>query len=318
MSNIKIIFPDVDAIGNDLDYAAFDTHGDVVKYPNTSKEELPERISDANIIAVNKCKLTADVLAHAPKLKMICEAATGYDNIDIEYCKKRGIAVTNVAGYSTHCVAQLTFAMALRLLTHMPEYTEFVRDLSYTNSGIANKLTPPFHELYGKTWGIVGYGNIGRRVADIARAFGCNIIAYTRTRKDDVECVDIDTLCKRSDIISLHVPLNEATRGLISEPQLNQMKKSVILINVARGAVIDEASVAEAIKKNKIAAFGCDVYSTEPFPQTHPYTEIKDMSNVCLTPHIAWGGFETRTRLLGEMEANISAFLNGERRNRII
>lgn len=317
MSRIKIVFPDVSAIGVDLDYSAFEAYGEVVKYNQTSGDELAERISDATVIAVNKCKLTADVLKCAKKLKIICEAATGYDNIDLEYCRQNGIAVTNVAGYSTDCVAQLTFTMALNLMTHMKEYADFVSDSSYTKSGIANRLSPQFNEMAGKIWGIVGYGNIGKKVAEIARAFGCHIIAHSKTKKPDVECVDLKTLCSRADIISLHVPLTDTTRAMIGEAELKSMKKTAILINVARGAVTDEASVAEAIKNGTISALGCDVYSVEPFPPEHPYTEIKNLPNVCLTPHIAWGGFETRNRLLREMEMNLSAFLRGESRNRL-
>ena len=315
---MKIAVLDVSAIGDDLDMNEFfGRFGEVSAYKNTSPEEFEKRCADADIIVQNKYRLDRKSLEKASSLKLVCEAATGFDNIDISFCRSRGIAVSNVPGYSTDCVAQLTVTMALNLLTHIPEYTSYVSEGAYTRSGIPNRLTPRFNELSGKTWGIVGLGNIGKKVAHIAKAFGCRVIACKRTPESGYECVDIDTLCREADIISLHTPLNETTKGLIGAAELAKMKKTAILINVARGAVTDEAAVASAVLEGRIAGLGCDVYSAEPFPENHPFTSLLGFPNVCLTPHIAWGAYETRVRLMKEIAENISAFLAGEKRNRI-
>ena len=317
MEKLNIVILDAASIGDDLDYGIFEKFGSLTIYDNTTEEQFEERAGNAHIILQNKYKLFEKSLSKAKNLRLVCEAATGFDNIDTNYCREHGIAVANVPGYSTECVAQLTVAMALQLIMHLPEYTSFVSSGAYTASGIANRLTPQFHELCGKTWGIVGLGNIGRKVAKIADAFGCKIIACKRTPAEDIECVDIDPLCERADIISVHTPLNDGTRSLIGEKQISLMKKDAILINVARGAVLDEGAVAKAVLEGKIGGFGCDVYSAEPFPATHPYNEIMSYPNVCMTPHIAWGGYETRMRLLSEMAQNIEAFLSGNIRNRV-
>ena len=317
MEKLTVVVLDASTLGDDLDLTPLQALGEVKVYQTSTPEEIAIRIADADILMQNKAKLTADLLAKATKLKVICEAATGFDNIDVAYCREHGIAVTNVPGYSTQCVAQITFTLALSLITHLPQYTSFVQSGEYTASGVANRLSPAFRELYGKTWGIVGYGNIGKQVGKIAEAFGCNVIVHKRTPEEGVRCVDIDTLCRESDVISLHTPLNDGTRGLIGRAQLDMMKKNAILVNVARGAVTDEEAVADALLSGKLAGFGCDVYSAEPFPAEHPIDRIKDLPNVCLTPHIAWGGYETRVRLLDEMIKNAQAFFRGEKRNRV-
>ena len=317
MEKLTVVVLDASTLGEDLDLSPLQVLGEVKVYQTSTPEQIAVRIAEADILMQNKAKLTSDLLAKAKKLKVICEAATGFDNIDVAYCREHGIAVTNVPGYSTQCVAQITFTLALSLITHLPQYTQFVQSGEYTVSGVANRLSPAFCELYGKTWGIVGYGNIGKQVGKIAQAFGCNVIVHKRTPEEGVRCVDIDTLCRESDIISLHTPLNDGTRGLIGKAQLDMMKKNAILVNVARGAVTDEEAVAQALLSGKLAGFGCDVYSTEPFPKGHPIDRIKDLPNVCLTPHIAWGGYETRVRLLDEMIKNAQAFFRGEKRNRV-
>lgn len=314
---MKITVLDVASIGTDIDLSPITNLGECEVFAATSAEEVIPRIRDAEIAVLNKIKMTADVLKNAPKLKLICVAATGFDNIDLEYCRAHGIAVANVPAYSTHSVAAVTVATVLNLLTHLKEYSDFVADGSYTLSGAPNRLTPVFHDLYGKTWGIIGYGNIGKKVAEVARAFGCRVLYNKNTPDGSGECTDIDTLCKESDIITLHCPLNDGTRSLIDEKRISLMKKSVILVNAARGAVCDEKAVADAVKCGSISAFGCDVYSTEPFPVSHPFNDIKSLPNVCLTPHIAWASYEARVRVINEMAENIKAFLQGEKRNRV-
>ena len=314
---LKIVLLDCESIGFDVSPDPFRAFGELVIYPVSEPELIAERVKDADIILTNKCRLNASNLSEADHLKLICIAATGFDNIDVAYCRERGIAVCNVKGYSTDCVAQLTVSLALSLIMHLPEYIRYVADGSYTASGRFNQLTPAFREMRGKTWGIVGAGNIGMQVARVAEALGCRVIVYQRHPNSFYPTVSLEELCLSSDIISLHVPLNNETRGLIGARQIELMKDGVVLINVARGAVTDETAVAMAVESGKIGAFGCDVYSAEPFPETHPFYAIKDKPCVLLTPHMAWGAVETRARLINEMAENIKAFLAGERRNRV-
>ncbi|MBO7274359.1 MAG: hydroxyacid dehydrogenase, partial [Clostridia bacterium] len=274
-------------------------------------------IDGADVVVINKLKLNANNLPVAKNLKLICLAATGFDNVDLDYCRKVGIGVCNVVGYSTQSVAQLTLSMALSLYTHLGEYTDFVRSGEYTQRGLANRLTPVYHEIAGRTWGIVGYGNIGKQVARVAAAMGCRVLVYKRTPVEDAECVDFDTICQKSDILSLHVPLNDQTRNLLDAEHIAMLKKDAVVINVARGAVTDEAILAQAILEDRIGGLGIDVYSKEPFGGDHPFNKIKHLPNVLLTPHMAWGGYETRVRLLGEIRENIVSFYNGEKRCRV-
>lgn len=314
---MKTVVLDADTIGRDLDFSVLNSLGETKIYQNSSESEISERIADCDTVIINKIKLGAHNLCKAKNLKLICIAATGYDNIDVEYCKKNNIAVCNVVGYSTQSVAQLTVAMALSLSCRLPEYNAFVKSGEYTKSGRANRLSPIYHELFSKTWGIVGYGNIGAQVGRIAAAMGMRVIAYKRTPTNAVNCVPLDTLMRESDIISVHTPLNKSTKNLISKDKIALMKKSAILINAARGAVFDEAAAARAIKEGQISGLGIDVYSEEPFSATHPYNDILDMHNVCLTPHIAWAAFEARERCLYEIKENISCFFDGKIRNRV-
>ena len=315
---MKIVILDYITLGSDLDFSPVYALGEVVKYPTSTIEEAKERVKDADVIIVNKVKIGAQVLDSATNLKLICETATGYDNIDIEYCKSRGIAVANTPGYSTFCVAQVTVSIASYLMTRLGEYRDFVHSGSYSAGNSANKLEPVYHEFYGQTWGIIGFGNIGRAVGNVARALGCNVIVNKRTPVSDFECVSLGELLERSDIISIHCPLTEQTRGMISENEIKLMKPSAIVINVARGAVWDEKAMANAILENKIGGLGCDVYSVEPFGSEHPFSKILDKNNVCLTPHMAWGAFETRTRCFNTVASNIEAYLNGTAQNRIV
>ena len=314
---MKIVFLDAATIGDDLTYENFEELGDVVVYPTTSEDEFASHIDGADVVVINKLKLHANNLPVAKNLKLICLAATGYDNVDLDYCRKAGIGVCNVVGYSTQSVAQLTLSMALSLYTHLGEYTEFVRSGEYTKRGLANRLTPVYHEIAGRTWGIVGYGNIGKQVARVAEAMGCRVLVYKRTPVEDAECVDFDTICQKSDILSLHVPLNDQTRNLLDAEHIAMLKKDAVVINVARGAVTDEAALAQAILDGNIGGLGVDVYSKEPFGTDHPFDKIKHLENVLLTPHMAWGGYETRVRLLEEIRENIVSFYIGKKRCRV-
>lgn len=314
---INIVVLDAATLGADLDLSPLDEIGSVTVYQTSAPETIPERLRDADVVLINKVKLNETTLAGVKRLKLICIAATGYDNVDTVYCKKNAIAVCNVVGYSTDSVAQLTVAMALYLTNHLGEYTDAVRSGRYSAGKTANILTPVYREIAGKTWGIAGYGNIGKKVGKIAEALGCKVIVFKRTPDESVECVDLDELCKRSDILSIHLPLNSETRGVFSAEKIALMKRDAILINVARGAVTDEAALAEAVKQGRIGGIGVDVYSAEPFTETHPFYAIKEYPNVCFTPHMAWGAYEARKRCLCEIIMNIKAFFNGEKRNRV-
>ena len=314
---MQIVFLDKATLGDDITTEQFKRFGSVTEYCSTAPDRVAQRIADAQIVIINKIKLNEGNLSDARRLRLICITATGFDNVDLAYCRKRGIAVCNVVGYSTQCVAQVTVAMALSLLTHLSEFQKHVASGAYSCGVVANCLTPCYHEIYGKTWGILGYGNIGKQVGAVAKALGCRVIVCKKTPIEGEECVDVDTLCRESDILSIHTPLNESTRGIISRERIATMKPSAIVINVARGAVTDEEALAEAILKEKIGGLGVDVYSAEPFSADHPFSQILSYPNVCLTPHMAWGGYETRVRLLDEIEANIDSFLAGGERNRI-
>lgn len=315
---MKIAILDAATLGNDIDLSLFNSLGEVSVYSLTEPSLIPERIKDSEVCIINKVKLNESVLKGAQSLKLICVAATGYDNIDTEYCGKNGIAVCNVAGYSTNSVSQLTLAMVLSASVNLNSFRNAVADGSYSRGSVQNILTPVYHELSSKVWGIVGYGGIGKKVALAAKALGCRVVVNKRTPVPDEECLPLSELLKISDIVTLHVPLNSETKGMIGENELELMKDGAFLVNVARGAVTDEAAVAKAVLSGKLGFFGCDVYSTEPMPESHPFYAIRNLENVCLTPHMAWGAFESRGRCMNEIKQNIISFASGENRNRIV
>lgn len=314
---MKIAVLDAATLGADIDLSPLAALGEVIAYDSTAPDEVALRLADADVAVVNKIKMNEATLGNSPHISQICVTATGFDNIDLAYCRAHGIAVCNVVGYSTDSVAQITVAMALSLFSHLPAHAETVRSGAYTAGGVANCLVPTYHELAGKTWGIVGYGNIGRRVGLVAAAFGCRVIATKRTPCDGVTCVSLDTLCREADIISVHLPLSPQTKGIIGARELSLMKPDAILINVARGAVVDEDALAAAVLGGKLGGIGIDVYSTEPLSESHPLYALRERENVLLTPHMAWGAIEARARCVAEVAANIAAFFGGERRNRL-
>jgi glycerate dehydrogenase len=315
---MKIVILDKGTLGEDIDLSPLRALGETAEYEKTSPEDVAARIADADVLVINKIKLGEANLPFAKKLRLICVSATGYDNIDTVYCRAHGIALCNVPGYSTESVAQLTLAMALSLATNLTQYRSFTHSGAYTESGKANSVSPVFHEISSMTWGVVGGGGIGARVAGIASALGCRVLMCRRKKEELYEQATIDEICKEADIISLHVPLSDETRGMISRERIAEMKNGAILINVARGAVCDEEALAEAIENGKLGGLGVDVYSCEPFGKDHPFSRILSRENVCLTPHMAWGAQESRNRCVREIGKNISAFLGGEARNRIV
>ena len=314
---MKIVILDSGTLGADVDLSPIKALGEVVEYKFTAPDEVADRLADADVAVLNKIKLNESNLSGAKNLKLICVAATGYDNIDIAYCREHGIAVCNVPGYSTDSVAQLSVSMALSLVTHLDEYRSFVRSGEYSRSSSANRLEPVYHEIAGQTWGVVGGGGIGSKVAEIAQALGCRVLLCRRKPDDRYETADIDRICRECDVISLHVPLSDETRGMISRERIASMKDGAVLVNTARGAVCDEAAVADAIVSGKLGAFGCDVYSKEPFGEDHPFSAILDRPNVCLTPHMAWGSYEARQRCVRRMAENVREFYAGKIHNRI-
>lgn len=314
---MRVVILDAKTLGEDLDLSMMDGFGQVDVYPMTRPEDLQERMEEADVLVVNKVKLNRENLPKAKKLKLICVTATGYDNIDVNYCWQNEIGVCNVRGYSTFSVAQLTVSMALSLVTHLTEYNRYVSAGAYTKSGLQNYLKPAFHEVAGMTWGVVGLGNIGRQVAAIAEAMGARVLAYKRTADPEYECVSLNELCRRADIISVHLPLNDETNQLIHRKRIEMMKPGAVFVNVARGAVADEQALTDAIQNGHLGGLGIDVFSEEPLGQQHCYQSIKEYDNVILTPHMAWGAYEARVRCMEEVAENIRAFFRGEKRNRV-
>lgn len=315
---MKIKILDVKTLGDGLDFSPINELGEITVYDLTMQSEVIERIKDAEVLVLNKVKLNKENLPFAKKLRLICITATGYDNVDIEYCKSNNIAVCNVAGYSTDSVVQLTAAMVFSLASRLNVYDRYVKSGAYTKSGIFNRVEPAFYELSGMTWGIAGLGNIGKKVAALAQAVGCRVLAYKKTPVEEFECVDLDTLCEESDIITVHTPLNDETYHMINAEQISKMKKNVILVNVARGAVFDEKAAADAVLEGRIGALGVDVYSTEPMQADSPYQRLLNMDNVIFTPHMAWGAKDARQRCIDEVAKNIESFLDGKNRSRIV
>ena len=315
--SLNIAVLDAGTLGADIDLSMFDRFGKVEVYEKTDRRQIRFRVMDADVVIANKLPLNEETLGQAKQLKLICVTATGYDNVDLDYCRRRGIGVCNVRGYSSESVAQVTMSMALALVNNLKAYNRYVCDGRYTKSGRENSVSPVFHELSTLTWGIVGLGAIGKCVAQMARGLGFNVIAYNRTTDPLYNCVDLETLCERADVISIHLPLTDATRGIMGEDLIGKMKKSAIVINVARGAVVCEEALANAVATGKIAGLGVDVYNGEPMAEDSPYTRVKDMDNVILTPHMAWATYEARIRCMREIAENIDAFLKGGKRNRV-
>ena len=308
---MKIVFLDVKTIGEDIDLSGFDALGEVVKYPFSTPEEALERTVDADVIVLNKVEINEKSIGNAKNLKLVCVTATGTNNLDKEYLAEKGIEWRNVAGYSTESVAQHTFALLFYLLEKMRYYDEYVKSEKYIGDTTFTHFANVFHEVAGKTWGIVGLGNIGRRVAEIAKLFGCRVIYYSTSGKNnntDYERVSFDEILEQSDILSVHAPLDENTKGLFDKAAFAKMKSSSIFINVGRGPIVVEQDLADALKTGEIAAAGLDVLAVEPMAESNPLREIKDSEKLIITPHIAWASIEARTRLMGIIQNQIKEY----------
>lgn len=298
----------------DLSWEYLENYGDITVYERTKAAEIVEHAAGATAILTNKVPLSAEVMEQLPELKYIGVLATGYNIIDVEYAKSRGIVVTNIPGYSTQSVAQLTFALLLELCHHVQRHSDSVMEGRWAQSPDFSFWDYPLMELAGKTIGIIGFGDIGKQVADIATAFGMQVVAQSRTETDqshrsNFRWVGIDELLEQSDIISLHCPLTPQTQGLINGDTLSKMKPGAFLLNTSRGPLIDEASLAAALNDGKLAGAGLDVLSVEP---PHADNPLFGARNCLITPHIAWATKEARTRLMGMVEDNLKAFLAGK------
>lgn len=315
---MKLVILERNSAGTDIDVSCFEKFGEVTYYANTTAENTAVRIGDADIVLSNKAPLNKTTLANAPNVKLICLLATGYDCVDLEYCKSRGIKVSNVVNYCTPAVAQHTMLLAMMLSEKIAYYDNYVKSGAYSAQDRFSHFDRVFHDLDGKTWGIVGMGNIGHKVAELATAFGCRIIFYSASGKStctDYPKVDLDTLLRESDIVSLHCPLTDRTRNLINKTAFDKMKKSAILINAARGPVVNNQDLYQALTDEKIMAAGLDVLEKEPLEPSNPLSLIKDSTKLIITPHMSWASLESRTRMIAEIEKNIEAFLAGKDRN---
>lgn len=315
---MKIVVLERNSVGSDISVDCFGDFGELVTYPNTLDHQVSERVKDADIIIANKALLNEASLKDAANLKMVCEFATGYDNVDLAYCKSRGIRVTNAVDYCTDAVAQHTFAMLFYLMEHLRHYDDYVKKGEYGAQDRFSNFDLPFVELAGKTWGIIGMGNIGRRTASIARAFGCHVIFHSvsgRSSCTEYEHVTFDELLAKSDFLSLHCPLSDLTRDLIDKEALRKMKKTAILLNVARGPVVNNSDLYWALQNGEIAAAGLDVLEKEPITSDNLLGRIQDSNKLLITPHMAWATIEARTRIVTEVYKNIQAFLDGKERN---
>lgn len=315
---MKIVILERNSVGTDVDVSCYEKLGDVTVYDNTVERQVAERVRDADIIISNKAPLHENNLQDAVHVKLICLFSTGYDSVDIAYCRKRGIRVANVVDYCTAAVSQHTFAMLFYLLEHLRHYDDYVKSGEYGAQDRFSNFDLPFVELAGKTWGIVGMGHIGKKVAAIAQNFGCNVIFYSASGNStctDYKRVDFETLLTTSDFISLHCPLSERTKGLIDKDALQKMKKTAILLNVARGPVIDNGDLYWALQNEEITAAGLDVLEREPISSDNLLGRIKDSNKLLITPHMAWASTEARIRIVKEVYQNIEAYLQGKERN---
>lgn len=310
---MKIVFLDVKTIGEDIDLSGYEQLGEVVKYDFSTPEQARERTKDADVIILNKVVINETSIGAAEHLKLVCVTATGTNNLDKEYLAERGVEWRNVAGYSTETVTQHTFALLFYLLEKLKYYDDYVKSEKYIGDTTFTHFSNVFHELCGKTWGIVGLGNIGQKVADVAKVFGCRVIYYStsgKNNRDGYERVDFDTLLKESDVISVHAPLDENTENLMNREAFQKMKETAIFLNLGRGPIVAEQDLADALEQQEIAAAGLDVLCVEPMSENNPLRKIKDSNRLIITPHIAWASLEARTRLMKTIEGQIREYFN--------
>ncbi len=306
---MKIVFLDRSTLGEDISIEKFNALGEVISYDITTPSETLSRIKDADVVVTNKVVISKEMMQQS-QLKLICVAATGMNNIDLEYAKQSNIEVKNVAGYSTNSVAQLTFSLVLKFMQHLDFYDNYVKEGNWQKSPIFTNIDKPFHELEGKSWGIIGLGSIGQKVASIATAFDCRVSYYSTSglnTNSTYEQKSLEALLSSCDIISIHSPLNEKTLNLLNKNNMNLLKEKAIVINVGRGGIINEADLAFIVDSKEIY-FGMDVASKEPIAEDSPMLHIKNKERLVLTPHIAWASIEARERLVEGIYNNIVEF----------
>ena len=304
---MKIVFLDAATMG-DVSFEPFEQLGEFVSYATSTPTEARERVKDADVVMINKVIVNQELIDAAPSLKLICVAATGVNNIDVDYAASKGIPVRNVAGYSTDSVAQSTFMHILSLAGGAPYFDNSVKTGSYSRSGMFTDPNWNWWELAGKTIGIIGLGNIGKKVAQIAEAFGMKVCYYSTSGTGhckDYPCLTLEELLKVSDVVSVHAPLNERTLNLLGAKEFAMMKPTAIIVNAGRGAIIVEADLADAVDNGVIAGAGIDVFVQEPIPEDHPYLKMKHPERMRLTPHVAWASVEARRRLVSMMADNV-------------
>ena len=309
---MNIVFCETDSLGDDIDLARFDALGNTTYYNLLPYDQLSGKLADADIVIINKAPMNAETLGNAPNVKLVCVTATGTNILDKDYLDSRGIKWTNVAGYATEIVTQHTFAMLFYLLEKLPYYDNYVKSGAYEKSSLFTCLDKPFTELKGKTWGIIGLGTIGRRVADVARAFGCRVIYYSASGaapQAGYKQVDFDTILTQSDVLSVHAPLNEYTENLMDIEAFKKMKPSAVFINVGRGPIVVEQDLADALITGEIAAAGLDVLCKEPADPDNPLLGIKDSGKLIITPHIAWASREARVHLMDMVYDQVKEFV---------
>jgi glycerate dehydrogenase len=315
---MKISILERDSLGIDVDMSEIDRLGDVTVYAATTADNAVEHIGDADIIIANKLPLNEQTLKEAKNLKFVAQTATGTNNVDFAYTNAQGIGVANVPSYSTDSVAQHTFSLLLYLVEKMRYFDDYVKSGRYSKSSCFSCLDMIYPEIAGKTWGIIGMGAIGQKVAQIATVFGCKVITYSASGKTydmPYEQVDFDTLLAKSDILSIHAPLNEYTKDLMNYDAFCKMKESAYFINVGRGPIVVEEDLARALEEGQIRAAGIDVMRVEPLPIESPLLKIQDSSKLIITPHTAWATSEARQRCVDVVTDNIKAFLRGEEKN---
>lgn len=311
---MTIVLLDAKTLGDDLDLSVFETFGTFISYETTREEQTLERIIDADIVITNKVVISSNMLSEIKKLKLICIAATGMNNVDLEAAKFQNIEVRNVAGYSTKSVVQHTFAMALYLLEKMAYYDKVVKDNTWSASGLFTDVSKPFYEISGKKWGIIGMGNIGQNVAAIATAFGAEVSYYSTSGENLNHAYphqSLEFIMKDCDIISIHAPLNDKTFDLINENNIPYLKEGAILLNLGRGGIVNETDLAFELDRREIYA-GLDVLETEPISSINRLNEVKHKERLLITPHIAWTSIEARQKLLQGIVKNINTFLESK------
>ncbi len=310
---MRIVFLDAKSIGEDIDLSGYEELGEVVKYDFSTPQEASERVMDADVIVLNKVPVNQETIGKAKNLKLVCVTATGTNNLDKEYLDSRGIAWRNVAGYSTESVAQHTFAMLFYLLEHLPYYDAYVKQEKYVQDRMFTHFERKFSEISGMTWGIIGMGAIGRRVAELARLFGCEVVYYSTSGKNNqpgYRRVSFEDLLEQADIVSVHAPLTAETENLMDQAAFLRMKKSAIFLNLGRGPIVSEQALTEALETGEIRAAGLDVLCEEPMSRENPLRRIKDSDRLLITPHIAWASYEARIRLMEIILGQIKDFFH--------